>query len=299
LHKESLMATWSVERIVTAVALSYGGLEPSSEVYVAIHEDRALLVDAGTAAAAYDRIVHALRGTTPIGLLLTHHHPDHALAAPELALRLDIPIFADVREHDALRRLWCGDGSVATRADRRPPEPRRLIACPDALRVAGDTVSCIRTPGHTHGHLCAFIQSEGRLFSGDAVVPSGTVWIGPPDGHMSDYLQTLTLLESLHPSIIHPGHGEDILESAAVIRSMIARRREREEDIVRALGRPRSVAELADHLYGGKIPAAHMWAARKTCLAHLERLLDQGRVTLRFDRGRGLVYATHEGQDGY
>ncbi|MCY0869279.1 MAG: MBL fold metallo-hydrolase [Firmicutes bacterium] len=305
------MATWTVERIVATAAIPYGGLEPSSEVYVAVHGRRALLIDAGTSADVdtLGRVGHALRGATAAALVLTHHHPDHALAALALARHLDIPIFADKREHAALQRLWQGReserahrrGSSAARArlDRATLDERRLVECPDQVQIGDEVVTFIRTPGHTHGHVCAFIANEGRLFSGDAVVPSGTVWIGPPDGHMSDYLSTLALLEALHPSIIHPGHGDDILAPIAAIQAMIARRREREDDIVRALCTPRTATELAEYLYGGRVSPSHMWAARKTCVAHLERLLDQQRVSQRFASGRGLVYSLRDGQDGY
>jgi len=69
----------------------------------------------------------------------------------------------------------------------------------DLLDENGESfdLEVLHTPGHAKGHLCFYDNSKGFLISCDNVLSSGTVVIAPPEGDMSEYLDTLKRLLNL------------------------------------------------------------------------------------------------------
>jgi glyoxylase-like metal-dependent hydrolase (beta-lactamase superfamily II) len=80
-------------------------------------------------------------------------------------------------------------------------------------------LTTIPTPGHTHGSVCFYSESEALLISGDTVFADG--YFGRtdlPGGDDKEMLKSLKLLKKMKINSILPGHGEFIMEngSAAV-----------------------------------------------------------------------------------
>ncbi len=122
-------------------------------------------------------------------------------------------------------------------------------------------------------HLCFFLRERGILFAGDNVVGQGSSWVGPPDGDMAQYLESLRGLRELPARIVAPGHGPALDEPRARIQALIDRRLAREADITGLLARgPATVPELTEALYGGQVPDDVMEMARRTVLGHLVKL---------------------------
>lgn len=207
----------------------------------------------------------------PRGVLLTHGHPDHAPAAVEVAARLQVPILASPRL----------DSSYFT----DPPEYRQLLSG-DALRVDGDRLETLDTPGHSYDHLSFWLARARILFSGDTILGRGTSLVAPPEGNMAQYMRTLDLLLDLHPRLIAPGHGPMISDPDRTIRQYIEHRREREAQILAALkSRPASIEELVDSLYADVTPRLRELAAGSVA-AQLEKLEREGKVIARGPRYR-------------
>ncbi len=196
-------------------------------------------------------ILGALRpGERITRILLTHAHLDHVALAPALAARASAPV--------------CAWGGASAAPVSRPDVP---LADGDVVQVGDRSLRAIHTPGHRDDHLC-FAWGD-LCFSGDHVMGWSSSVVSPPEGDMSDYLQSLAKLGQQAWSRLLPGHGAPIEDPAARLADLARHRRAREAQILDALhGGPLTVAQIADRLYRDT-PATLGSAARQTVLAHL------------------------------
>jgi glyoxylase-like metal-dependent hydrolase (beta-lactamase superfamily II) len=143
----------------------------------------------------------------------------------------------------------------------------------------GDTVGpllVVATPGHAPDHL-AFVAGRA-LFSGDAVLGRGSVFVAPDPGALSGYLRALERLAALDLAVICPGHGPLVLDPQAKLAEYREHRLDRERRLVAALeaGR-RGVEELLDAAWAD-VPSGLRPAAAVTLAAHLDTLEEEGRL---------------------
>lgn len=175
------------------------------------------------------------------GIVLTHSHSDHAEGAGTLAAR-------------------AGDVSVT-------------------LPGEGDEVGpflAVATPGHAPDHVCLLLG--GVCFTGDTVLGTGSVFIGPGEGSMTSYLHSLRRLLPLELEVLCPGHGPYVWEPVAKIDEYLRHRLERERLLLEALDAgARSEVELLDRAWADVPPELRL-AAALTLRAHMEKLAEEGRL---------------------
>ena len=149
----------------------------------------------------------------------------------------------------------------------------------DLLDCGEYTIRMLHTPGHVSNHFCFLLCEEQLLFTGDHVLQGTTSVILPPDGNMSDYLDSLEELQQLPLRYLAPGHGNLIHEPHAEIGKLIAHRMRRESKIERSLAGigTCTLEELVVVVYDDVDKSMHRWAER-TMLAHLEKLEREGRA---------------------
>jgi glyoxylase-like metal-dependent hydrolase (beta-lactamase superfamily II) len=157
--------------------------------------------------------------------------------------------------------------------------PDRILFDGDRLDTADFSVEAVYTPGHTSNHLCFELAGTGLLFSGDHVMSGSTVVIGPPDGDMADYLESLEKVRARALRRIAPGHGPMIDDPAAVLDDYLRHRLERERQVlagVWASGVEGVTAEqLVAAIYVG-VPEKLHPVARFSVWAHLRKLGEDG-----------------------
>lgn len=218
-----------------------------------IGRDPAWVVDPGPSLPAHlDALAAELEARGGLGgIALTHDHPDHAEGAVPLRERAGAPVAPIAAAHGEVdRRLADGD--------RFGP------------------LTAVATPGHSPDHV-AFVLGD-VVFSGDAVLGSGSSLLIPVPGALAAYLASLRRLRELRPALICPGHGPLVTDPEGKLEEYVAHRLERERQVLAALadGR-RTVDELLDGAWPG-VPAALRPAATVTLAAHLDKLDDEGRL---------------------
>ncbi len=169
------------------------------------------------------------------------------------------------------------------------------IALRDGDIVNGSdwTLKAIHTPGHCSNHLCYELVEEATLFSGDHVMGWATSVVGPPDGSMQDYLASLRkLLEHSHERYL-PTHGPAIEDPANYVRSFIAHRTGREEQILSYLTEgPRQIADFVPNMYEGY--DKRLWyPAASSVHAHMLHLYETEKIVVVDDHGEPKLTATY------
>lgn len=241
-------------RVVRVLAPNPGPFTLEGTNTWVVGSDHGIVIDPGPENRTHlEAILHAAGRVAAV--LLTHRHLDHASGASALARLTGAPIYA-----------------------ASPDEGERRAR--DGERIGGGdvTLEVVTTPGHSRDHLVFFERSTRALFTGDAVLGRGTSVIDPPEGDLSDYLRSLERLRGLDPRVIYPGHGPVVERAVEKIEEYLSHRREREEQVLRALrAGPRTPEELVPEIYAS-YPKELYPAASRSVLAHLVKLEREGRV---------------------
>ena len=186
-----------IDHVVTSGVFSLDGedFDVDNNIWIIGDDREVVVVD-----AAHDHrpIVEAVADRKVLGVLCTHGHNDHINAAAELAEDVDAPIWL----HPDDSMLW-----DVVYPDRRVDDQLRDGG---SIRVGGEALSILHTPGHSPGGCCVHAPSLGTVFSGD------TLFNGGPGATGRSFSSYDLLVESIRarlfvlPSstIVHTGHGD-------------------------------------------------------------------------------------------
>jgi ribonuclease/clavin/mitogillin len=259
-----------VRPAITMIPLKTETIPPATHTNATvIGEGDAVIVDPGTADPAelevLDGVVKAALGPKGrvLAVLLTHQHRDHVGGVEAVRERYRAPVWAHALAGERVRidrALQEGDGIELGRGARA----RRL-------RV-------LEVPGHARSHLAFFEETSRTLVAGDLVSGLGTVVIAPPDGNLRDYIASLERIRAMDILTLIPGHGPPHRGVDRMLQALLEHRRMREGRVLRALERgPLTEEELRVEVYSDTPDAAPELAAQ-TLQAHLEKLIEEGRV---------------------
>lgn len=238
--------------------------------------DELVLVDPGSPypdqQARLDRIVDRFlaAGRRFREIIISHLHPDHFGGVAHLAGKYRIPVAAHRLTAEALTGELAVDRLI---------EDNDLIELREARSGLAWRLRALWTPGHARGHLSLYEERTGTLMTGDCVVGFGTVVIAPPEGNMDDYLASLRRYLNLpRLTALLPGHGPVIATPRERIEEYLAHRARREASILAAVvegaATPSAIVPI---VYQDVAPAMHQ-LAELSVLAHLERLVGEGRL---------------------
>lgn len=209
------------------------------------------VIDPGPADDAHvDALERVIDGASA-SILLTHAHPDHADAAAVLARRVG----AVVRGVAA--------GTLA-HGEQISTDAGRLVT--------------VATPGHSPDHVALHWPAASAVFCGDLMMGGQpSTLVAPPEGNLTEYLDSLARVRALRPAILFPTHGPPIDDAPAALDTYVNHRRER-LDTVRAALRDgaRGLDALVDAVYGERLGPQLRRAASGAILAYVEYLRDTG-----------------------
>jgi glyoxylase-like metal-dependent hydrolase (beta-lactamase superfamily II) len=157
----------------------------------------------------------------------------------------------------------------------------------DLVRVGGEQLVALHTPGHSPDHLAFWHQASATVFTGDLVVAGSSVMIHTSrGGKLADYMASLERVLALSPRVLLPAHGPRVDDPRALLTGYLDHRQMRERQVIEALrGGHATVEAIAESIYHGLDPAL-MPAARENVRAHLEKLRAEGAASVESDRWR-------------
>jgi len=237
---------------------------PGTNAYVVGTESLAL-IDPGPNIESHIEALLRLVGTRLRWILCTHAHHDHSPAAQVI--------------HTATQAQLIGMPPPAGERHDQTFAPGWPITDGERLQGPGFTLRAVHTPGHASNHMCYLLEEERVLFTGDHVMQGSTVVIGPPDGCMSAYLQSLEKLLDLDVARFMPGHGHPIDTPQDEVRKLIRHRLGREQKVLTALNKQRrgNLDALVPLAYDDVSEKLHP-IAKRSLYAHLLKLEIDGRA---------------------
>jgi glyoxylase-like metal-dependent hydrolase (beta-lactamase superfamily II) len=219
-----------------------------------------------------DALLEAIGDARVVAICCTHTHRDHSPAAAPLAARTGAPIVG-------CAPLTLDDEGPRSDAAFDPTyRPDRVMADGDSISGDGWTLVAIETPGHTSNHVCFALPESGALFTGDHVMGWSTSVVSPPDGDMTDYMQSLQKLQERDDRIYFPAHGPAVDKPRQLVRGMMGHRRSRERQILKQIGEGHTrIGTMVPRMYKGV--DERLWpAAGRSVHAHLIDLARRGLV---------------------
>ena len=244
-----------IKRITAANGSVFTG--PGTNTYLVGNED-VTVIDPGPAMEEHIDIILAASENIK-QILVTHTHPDHSPGTRLLQQKLDVPAFGMLTESSKNQDMTFS--------------PERILKDGEIIEKEEYSLEVVHTPGHASNHLCFILREEKFIFTGDHVMSGSTVVIGPPDGSMKQYIDSLNKLKNYDMEKMAPGHG-DILESPYQVADWIINHRlKREEKVFSALkdatrGTPES---LVEKVYAD-VDSSLFPIAKASLLAHLIKL---------------------------
>jgi len=243
-----------------------------------------IAIDPGPADTEHlDKLWRAAGGDIRM-IVCTHSHPDHSPGAA--------PLQALCVQAGKARPPILGLPSAPTARAASQFTPDRALQNDELLRLDGrageakitHTLQAIHTPGHAANHLCLLLVEDGLLFSGDHILNGSTTVVDPPDGNMTDYLDSLDRLDAVCAEhgveFILPAHGYvlggPVHTARGAIAKLKAHRLAREAKVLAAMqALPQgSMEDWVRHAYDDVPP--RMWpVAQRSLLAHVERIRSQ------------------------
>jgi glyoxylase-like metal-dependent hydrolase (beta-lactamase superfamily II)/8-oxo-dGTP pyrophosphatase MutT (NUDIX family) len=209
-------------------------------------------------------------GDAAHAVVLTHHHRDHVSGAGAIASALRVPVYAHT---ETFARIPALPANIAT----------QTLHDGDTIDLDGTILRALHTPGHAPGHLALVDPARRVLFGGDLVSGLSTILVGPGDGDMDAYLDSLAAVTAFDPKTVLPSHGPPLPGKA--LAATIAHRQAREAGIVAVLadGPPKDLSTIAAAAYAGEADAPVFLRELQT-RAHLDRLARRGRIAKHGDR---------------
>jgi hydroxyacylglutathione hydrolase len=115
--------------------------------------NEAAVIDAPEAGPVVSRVEET--GADVKLILSTHHHPDHAMANPELAAKYGAPVYGHQSDSGRLAGFTNG------------------VDEGDTIQVGNETARVLFIPCHTTGHVAYVFDDAKALFSGDMLFAAG------------------------------------------------------------------------------------------------------------------------------
>lgn len=251
-----------------------------TNTFIVGHQSVAIIDPGPDDAAHLAAVLNAVRGETVSHILVTHTHMDHSPLAAKLSAATGAKTYSAISPAES---TLIPDVRLDASVDHGFV-PDISLSDGDVVEGKGWALEAVFTPGHMANHMSFSLNAERALLVGDHVMAWATTVVAPPDGNMNDYMGSLRKLLKRDEAIYYPAHGPEKRKPQALVRAILAHRKMREEAIFnRVKAGDGMIGEIVANIYTDVDPRLHAAAGLST-LAHLEHLMENGRVEVRDGR---------------
>ena len=245
-------------------------------------------------------------------VIVTHYHPDHAGNAAWLCKRFGVELWMTQGEYltaHAVRTSTAGYTTEAVLAVFRrnglddehyagmqgrsnryaelvpdfPASYRRIIDG-DSVRVGSNGWRAIIGHGHAPEHLSLYCKELNVVIAGDMLLSTistnVSVWSIDPEGDpLRLFLDSIARYRDLPPDVlVLPSHGKPFRGAHARVAQLEKHHRKHFDDLLHALDKPKSAAELLGVLFKRQLDPHQMFFAMGEAIAHLHCLRYAGKL---------------------
>jgi glyoxylase-like metal-dependent hydrolase (beta-lactamase superfamily II) len=183
--------------------------------YFLVEDKQCLIIDPADSA---DFILEEIQrqNLEVVGMMATHGHFDHIMAAGELQLSLstlyqkEFPLYIHKEDLFLVKRL--GETAKFFLGFEPSTLPIATFSFLEAgpLEIGNFSFEVLHTPGHTPGSCSFYFKNDSTLFTGDTLFQGA---VGRYDFSYSDKYELKKSVHSLlhlpDETILYPGHGEE------------------------------------------------------------------------------------------
>ncbi|WP_051785882.1 MBL fold metallo-hydrolase [Endozoicomonas numazuensis] len=253
---------------------------------------------------------HELEGLPVKGVLVTHLHPDHVGQAGWLTEKWQTDLWMTRTEYlatrlymsstghseaylsfferagldeSAMEHLRKGTSGISKMVEPLPGSFRRLENG-QTLVIGEQEWRIIVGYGHSPEHACLYCESLNILISGDQVLPKITPNISvnstePEADALKVFLETLEQLKQLpEDTLTLPAHNDPFLGLHTRLQAMIDHHQENVDRLAELCKEPVPALELIEPLFKRPLKGAEMMMGMGECIAHLNYMMNQGRM---------------------
>jgi glyoxylase-like metal-dependent hydrolase (beta-lactamase superfamily II) len=170
-------------------------------------------------------------------ILITHSHLDHSELAHELSRTLDAPTFAYGKALDGQSKQMKNLVKMGLKYEPigvdHSFKPDYLLKDQEKLVSSEWEIIAHHTPGHLSNHIC--YQYFDYLFTGDHIMDWSTSVISPPEGDISQFMNSCKKLCKLNWEKFYPGHGFPVESPNKRLLELMHHRMTREAEIINFL----------------------------------------------------------------
>ena len=231
------------------------------------------VIDPGPAIQShFDAIMGSLNKNQVIThIFITHSHIDHSPLAKQLSETTLAPIlaFGDSSKGKSVVMSNLSDLNGGEGIDYNF-KPDVFLTNNQIIKSKEWSIKSLHTPGHMGNHMCFSWEEEKILFSGDLVMGWATSMVSPPDGDLTDFMNSIKKLQHrTQDKLFFPGHGAPVNNPAQRLKELYTHRKKREEEIILALREGlQTVPDITELVYAG-LDKRLINAAKRNVLAHL------------------------------
>jgi glyoxylase-like metal-dependent hydrolase (beta-lactamase superfamily II) len=248
----------------------------------------------------------------------THLHPDHSGCAGWLAERCDVELWMPREEYLLCRILVADTGRPSPEAGNRfyhaagfapeamhhyqtmfgmfgrfvsePPESYRRLADGDLVRIGAHEWEVVIGRGHSPEHACLWCRDRNLLISGDQLLPtiSSNVSVYPTEpaaNPLAEWIESLEAMRGRLPAdvLVLPAHGRPFRGAHERLTALIDEHLSGLDELVRLCREPKRAVDVFPALFRSPINENNLIMATGESVAHLNYLLEDGRLAVATD----------------
>lgn len=251
-------------------------------------------------------------------VIVTHLHPDHVGCAGWLTDYFDVPLWMSREEYLLCRILVADTGRETPKEGDRfyraagfapdqmehyhkmfgmfgkyvceLPESYVRLKDGDELVIGDKRWEVIVGRGHSPEHACLYCEDANVLISGDQLLPtiSSNVSVYPTEpgaDPLADWLESLSILKKrvAEDVLVLPAHGKPFRGAHDRLEGLIAEHADCLDKLEAMCSEPKRAVDVFPALFKSKVNKHKLIMATGESIAHLNYLINQGRMSVERD----------------